>query len=498
MIAVALPTQIRAADAASEAAPGCANIGAKECVEQALTAMGGRDRLEALKSVRLEVVGHTALMEQSYRQAPFITSYERDKVTIDLAGMRLVTNQHTVWPESDPKQAEADATMVAGIDGGVYKGQKDSPCSGADLDTARATLALGPERLLLTAAAAPDLHYEAAETIRSSPHAVVAFKWNNVQVRVLLNSWNHLPDAVETTQQFKDFWYFWGDVHEVSYWDGWQLIHGVKYPTTQVVERNGAVWSSSQVIDIEFNVPINDREFAMDSAAAKLSTQSKGWARPFRDDRHSELAKGIDFFEGSWNATIVKQPDGVVLLETPISGTFTEGLFAEAKKRYPDVPVKAVLTTSDSWPHVGGIRYDVAQGEPIYILDLNRPLLDRMIEAPHKTDPDALEMSKKTPNWKTVSAKTEIGSGENRMVIYPLRGVSTERQYMVYFPEHRLLYASDTLVINSDKTLYDPELMREVQQAVEREKLTVDTVYAMHQGPSKWSDVVEMIGKANS
>jgi hypothetical protein len=82
------------------------------------------------------------------------------------------------------------------------------------------------------------------------------------------------------------------------------------------------------------------------------------------------------------------------------------------------------------------------------------------------------------------------------MVLYPLRGASTERQYMVYFPERRLLYASDTLVVNDDHTLYDPELAHEVEQAVEREHLAVDTVYAMHQAPVAWSDVVAMLRKA--
>ena len=42
----------------------------------------------------------------------------------------------------------------------------------------RERLELGPERLLLTAAAAPDLHYTAAETLRSTAHSVVAFAWN--------------------------------------------------------------------------------------------------------------------------------------------------------------------------------------------------------------------------------------------------------------------------------------------------------------------------------
>ena len=80
--------------------------------------------------------------------------------------------------------------------------------------------------------------------------------------------------------------------------------------------------------------------------------------------------------------------------------------------------------------------------------------------------------------------------------LYPLRGASTERQYMVYFPQHHLLYASDTLALNDDGTLYDPELMHEVAQAVTRENLQVETVFAMHQTPIPWAQVTAALEKA--
>jgi hypothetical protein len=67
---------------------------------------------------------------------------------------------------------------------------------------------------------------------------------------------------------------------------------------------------------------------------------------------------------------------------------------------------------------------------------------------------------------------------------------------MVYFPERKLLYASDTLALNDDGSLYDPELMYEVSQAVKRENLIVDTVFAMHQGPMAWEQVMALIEKS--
>jgi hypothetical protein len=480
-------------------APGCAHESPQQCITAALEAMGGRELLQQVASMRMQTVGHTLLMEQSYRQAPFITAYERGHITMDLANQRLLTEEKLTWPESDPNQSDSDTTMAVGPDGGVYHTKfGDSPCSLSDLDAAREALALGPSRVLLTAAGASDLHFEAPQILRSTSHAVVAFTWRHIPVRVLLNPFNHLPDAVETTQVFHDFWYFWGDVRQRIYFDNWKLVGGVTFPTNWIEERNGVVWRSLQALDVEFNVAIDEKSFEMTAGAVKQSAASPGWNRPFNVKQATALAPGIDLFAGSWNATIVKEPDGIVILEAPISGSYSQGVLKEARKRHPGVPINAVLSTSDSWPHTGGVRQAVALGLPVYILDLNRPLLDKMMSAPHTLEPDALQKSNNSspPHWKIVANKQEIGSGANRIELYPLRGASTERQYMVYFPEHHLLYASDTLALNDDGSLYDPELMYEVAQAVKRENLIVDTVFAMHQGPMPWEQVIALIEKS--
>jgi hypothetical protein len=478
--------------------PGCDRSTPQQCVALALEAMGGRERLAQVTSVHLQTVGHTLLMEQSYRQAPFITSYERDEVTLDLAKQRVLVAAKVTWPESDPNQAEAESTLVAGPDGGVNRAKSgDTPCSLSDLQAARQMLALGPARVLLTAAGASDLHYEAAQVLRETAHTIVAFRWGRVPVRVFINSFNHLPDAIETTQTFNDFWFFWGDVRQRIYFDNWKLVQGVTFPSNLVEERNGAVWSSMQALTLEFNVPIDDKNFVMAEAAAKQSAASAGWNQPFSAKQASALAPGIDFFAGSWNTTVVKQDDGIVILETPISSVYTHGLIGEARRRYPGVQVKAILSTSDSWPHTGGVREALSNRLPVYILDLNQPLLDRLKSAPHTLLPDALQESPGTAlPWRIVSKKEVIGSGANEMQLYPLRGASTERQYMVYFPRQRLLYASDTLSINDDGSLYDPELMYEVSQAVRREGLAVDTVFAMHQSPMAWDKVMALLEKS--
>ena len=477
--------------------PGCAGKNPQQCVDLALDAMGGRDRLEQIKTVRLTTIGHTALAEQSYRPDPFITSYERGRTTLDLANQRVLREATLTWPESDPGQSENVSVRLAGPDGCVQRTkQGDRVCSLGDLHSARQMLTLGPERLLLTAYHAADLRFEAPEMLRSTSHAVVAFSWLEIPVRILLNAFNHLPDAVETTLRFYDFWYFWGDVHQKTYFDNWQLFHGLVYPTNRVEERNGLLWRSTQALDVEFNVSLEDKSFVMDANTAKQDRNlvrlepavSPGSGhRP--GQRYRSVPRVLEFNRDQ--ATGWNRHSG-----SPDIGDITQGIIEEARKRYPGALIKAVLSTSDSWPHTGGVRFAVAQGFPVYILDPNLPLLERVVKAPHTLEPDALAKNPREPQWKIVSDKVEVGGGENRLELYPLRGASTERQYIVYFPDARLLYGSDTLVINDDGSLYDPELMREVAQAVRRANLEVDTIFAMHQGPVPWRQALDLIAKS--
>ena len=482
--------------AAANVAPPCAPT-PRDCVALALAAMGGRERIEAVQALKLEGIQHTLLVEQSYRQEPFITAYARTEEKIDFATQRALIRTHLTWPESDPGQAETDSTLVAGPQGGVYRSAKsDSPASRADIEAARQALALGPMRLLLTALGAAELRFEAAQRVRSTLHPVVSFSWQGRPVRVLINPFNHLPDAVETVAVFYDHWYQWGDVHQRVYWDNWQTVHGIRYPTNEVEERNGILWESRQVLNVDLNPSLDADTFKMDADTAPKGLQSKGWERPFNAQQGIALAPGVTLFPGSWNATVVKQDDGIVLLEAPLSGTYIAGVIDKAKQQSPGQPIKAVLSTSDSWPHVGGVRQVVALGLPVYILDLNQPLLQRLIASPRHLHPDLLAQSPRPPDWRIVSRKLAVGTGPNRVELYPLRGASTERQYMVYFPEYKLLYASDTLALNADGSLYAPELMREVMEAVKRAHLEVTTVFAMHQEPVPWAQVTELVERA--
>jgi hypothetical protein len=396
--------------ATGEAQPGCPRLDAKACVAQSIDAMGGRSKLEAIRNVRYQTIGHTLVAEQSYRQQPFLTAYQHDTLTVDFAGGRILDVAHLTWPESDPHQFEIDQTLVATPTAGVYRAASgDTPCALSDLDQANDALALGPERLLLTASQAADLHYDAPRWLRDTAHAAVTFTWHGIATTVLLNAANHLPDAMQRTRTFQDFWFAWGDVRQIVYFDNWHLVGGLVMPTSRIEARNGIVWQSTQAVDIAFDVEIDGKQFATDASVAGKAAQSPGWDRTFKDKAPVTLAPGILLYQASWNTTLIRQDDGVLILEAPISSTYARGVIAKARSEFPGLPIKGVLSTSDSWPHVAGVRQAVAEGLPVWALALNVRELDELARAPHSLHPDDLQKVPVAPRWNVVAGRLDVG-----------------------------------------------------------------------------------------
>jgi hypothetical protein len=118
-----------------------------------------------------------------------------------------------------------------------------------------------------------------------------------------------------------------------------------------------------------------------------------------------------------------------------------------------------------------------------------------MIAAPHTVQPDELQRSPRRPEFRLVHGKTIVGTGPNRLEIYPLRGETSERQMMIYFPEHHLLYGSDSFQTQAGKFFF-PQEVTELTDAVKREHLQVDQFFMMHIGPTTWSELGKAVAAA--
>jgi hypothetical protein len=134
-------------------------------------------------------------------------------------------------------------------------------------------------------------------------------------------------------------------------------------------------------------------------------------------------------------------------------------------------------------------RLALRVGRPSYAFDLNEAIFERVIQDPRRFKPDGLSRNPRKPELHLVHPKVTLGIGVNRIEIYPIRGETSERQMMVYFPEHHLLYGSDPFQQLPDGTYFYPQTVTELQDAVAREHLLVERFFMMHIGPTPWSEL---------
>ena len=469
-------------------------------VHRALEAQGGEHKLRALHSVQSEATGYRNELEQSERpEGPYITEFDRVSEVVDFDGHRYGFRTEAFVP---PEDRSASGFVVDGDVAMSIRGGANGPGSTQQVQIAHERIALSPAHLLLTALDAPDLHFEQSTTLQSTPQSVLAFTLDGAAVHIYLNAYTHLPTAVDYSGPSArgDYWRFLGDVIQRTYYSMWWLAKGgIRFPLQSNTETNGLpdrmmTISKLQIDDAlqkdVLTIPEDVRaRFKPGRSASTLDSVPLGAP----NQPAQELAAGIVLIPGAWNITLIRQDDGVVILEAPISSGYSEKVIAEAKRRFPDKPIKAVISTSDSWPHLAGIRQYVAEGIPIYALDLNRPILDRIIAMPYTSRPDEQQRAPHMPAFHWVHDAVSLGTGPNRLQIFPLRGETSERQLMVYFPERHLLYGSDSFQKFPDGSYYYPQTVSELTQAVEREQLQPSKFFMMHLGPAPWSDLQKFL-----
>ena len=470
---------------------------AADLLHSALAAMGGEEKIRNLGGLHIESsVVRNELEESERPEGPYILETDQVEEWRDLVhgSWKITTKMHGPFqPEFVMSATVSENAASRSFDG------NPAPASGEQLQQAEEVLALSPERVLITALSGSDPRRLPDLTLQGVPHQAIQFTWHGSPVRIFLNSDTHLPTAVEwqTAYPFGIFWSIWGDVTTRVYYSLWWLQNGIHYPMQADVFRNGMPDQTVTIEKIDFNPSLGPDFFSISSEtrAAFLPRATKTIDDRAPGSNLSELAPGVLFVPGPWNTTLVRQDDGLVIIEAPMSSGYSAKVLELAQSKFPGVPVKAVITTSDSWPHIGGLREYVAHGIPVYVLDRTMPLIERFLRGQRTKYPDTLAKSPRQADLRPVSGKTVIGSGPNRLEIYPTRGETSERQMMVYFPEHKLLYGSDPFQ-ELDGKLFYPQTVSELQSAVEREHLSVDRFFMMHIGVNPWSKALEAVKQA--
>jgi hypothetical protein len=364
---------------------------------------------------------------------------------------------------------------------------------------------------LQVALSASDLQKVGTSNLYGAPHTLVRFTHDGQPVTMELNDDNGYVDAItrRVCAPYSISNNIWGDYQIRNVFGDWRLEKGgLHYPFLSTVYFNGMLQETDVTKDLAINSATSHLTEIADSPInpnavhnpndvdeiplSNLATKANGnpGSGPI------EIAPGVLQIPGNWYTTVVRQSDGLVIIDAPISSGYSRQVMATAMQHFPGLPIKAVITSTSYWWHFAGIREYAARAIPIYVLDSNEGLIRSALAAPHTSHPDNLAKLNVKLKLIPVSHPTTIGAGANSLVLYPIRN-ATGQMMMTWFPTSHLLYTAEMAQpLGAGHTFLFPQSLWEVQQSVQGYRLPVTSIIGMHMSPTAWSSLVASVDAA--
>jgi glyoxylase-like metal-dependent hydrolase (beta-lactamase superfamily II) len=421
LIAVAF---LASCSSATAPAPVTDPVDAQQLLQRALAASGA----EAAPPVTTFVAeGTYYAREQAPNPAEEIARAERRyRYIIDLQTRRLRREAELLYPGG------IRFSTLAGLDAnGGFQVDRLRWRQGTDLTTFSATeaqdswlsfnrflphLALlqardGANLELIATAAAPTIRYRDAR----DTEVTIEFRADGLPARVAAK-----PAA--------------GPPSENTY-DAYDRIAGVAVPGRIAVALGGRPLEEVTVRNVALTRHARDAEFAMPDGYSAPPAPSAPSARM--------LADGVYFLEnmpGGYHSLFIDGPDGITLLEAPLSPQYSEKAIEVIRRTLPGKEVRRVFVTHHHGDHTGGLLPYATAGAEIVVgsgadIAIRRQLDARSAGAGAKA------------TLRVVTDRTTIQSGELAIEAIPLSSTHSAPTLLLWLPASRILFQGDLLYV---------------------------------------------------
>jgi glyoxylase-like metal-dependent hydrolase (beta-lactamase superfamily II) len=174
-----------------------------------------------------------------------------------------------------------------------------------------------------------------------------------------------------------------------------------------------------------------------------------------------EIAKGLWFVLGTTHHSLLAEfGDHLMLIEAP-NEERTLRVLSKARELRPNKPVTKLLVTHHHADHTSGLRTAVAEGvTEIVTHRTNVAYVNEVLKRPHTINPDRLS---KKPNSKPVKITAVDDEGvvkDGTMTInlyHILDNSHSDSMLMLYFPNGRIVTQSDVYMPNDKRNIIEGE-----------------------------------------
>jgi glyoxylase-like metal-dependent hydrolase (beta-lactamase superfamily II) len=474
------------------------NDRARQIVGDVITALGGLERLQSIRSIRVHGTGTEYRSAQVQgpnpeREAP--TRHE-EWLTVDVANERAALEYHTARHDGSDRWRrfayEGERRTVVDFLGRFASRVRSAAAAGIRRDLARRV----PHLLLLDAWQLRDSLAFAGDTtlggaryarVRYTPpgHRVPVTLWIDAATRNLSRVSYVMDFAGIGDAEFMFDFAEWGHDARLGRFPAGHTLHIrgrraeiVRYAAVSV---NDSSTLAAFVVPEELEAQVAEPGTILEPAPGVFVVHAlAGFTTMFVEFRDFVLA-----VEAPTQSFV--ELDQVPADGPPAADAVTEQLIAKIRARIPSKPIRFIAVTHFHNDHGGGVRPFWAEGATLLTTPGTRAYFESLARSGgSRLRPDRMSREGATgnPSIEVVHGRRVVTDGERIVeLIATGRTRHTDEALVVYFPREGILYQGDQFYLSDDASFPPRDrvgVMQEFARWIESERLAVERIYGTH------------------
>lgn len=457
----------------------------QQTINGAAEALGGSDRIQAIKTIVLEGEGTQGNLGQDMTpeatgQTFTVSGYRR---AIDVAGRRART-ELTRTPGFQYFAGQMPQKLVQGVDGDVGYNVAANGTA-----TRTSNLVSGDRRV--------EIFHHPITSVRAAldPGATLSNPrtedgQNLLDVRtadgatftLAVDTGSMRPTRVISTTDNTNL----GDVTIETGFADYQDVNGLQLPARLTTKTDDVTTA-----DIRVTTQAVDAETGDLAAPAAAASAAAIAGPPPATVAVEELAPRVWLLAGqSHHSVLVEFDDHLTLIEAPQNETRALAVIAKAKELRPNKPLTQLVVSHHHFDHSGGVRAAMSEGLTVIAHENAAEYLEEAGKRPHTVAPDALAKNPKPVDVEAVDGERVLMDKTMTVNLYTIEGnPHADTLLMAYFPRERLLVEADVYTPGAAVAPYAPNLLENIR----KRSLRVDRIVPLHGKVVPFAELVKVV-----